>query len=231
MRIHLPVQIAAVVLAAGFGERLVGALHDALAADVDPRAGRHLAVHHEALAIELVEVLPGRPVRHEVRVGDQHARGVGMRLEHADGFSRLDEQRFVGFQRAQARDDLVVALPVARGLADAAVDHEVFGPLRDLGIEVVHEHAQRGFGEPALGRERSVGAGSVWPSSPPPPGGRPPSPRPPPPPLLFRQVSPQPPRRSLIGGRRRGGPISIKAPPPSLRSFSLFSLFAFLSSY
>jgi len=35
-------EIAAVVLAAHFDERLIRALHDALAADVDPRAGRHL---------------------------------------------------------------------------------------------------------------------------------------------------------------------------------------------
>ena len=48
---------------AGFGEGLVGALDDALAAYVDPGPGRHLAVHHETLAIEFVEVLPRRPLR------------------------------------------------------------------------------------------------------------------------------------------------------------------------
>ena len=36
VRIHLPAQVAAEVLAAHLGERLVGALHDALGADVDP---------------------------------------------------------------------------------------------------------------------------------------------------------------------------------------------------
>ena len=54
-------EVAAVVLPAHLDEGLVGALHDALAADVDPRAGRHLAVHHQALAIELVEVVPASP--------------------------------------------------------------------------------------------------------------------------------------------------------------------------
>ena len=54
-------EIAAIMLAADFGEGLVGSLHDALRADIDPGAGRHLAIHHEALAIELVELLPGRP--------------------------------------------------------------------------------------------------------------------------------------------------------------------------
>ncbi len=48
-------QIAVVMPAADFDEGLVGALNDALRADIDPRAGRHLAVHHQALAIELVE--------------------------------------------------------------------------------------------------------------------------------------------------------------------------------
>ena len=43
-------EIAAEMLAAHLGEGLVGALHDALAADVDPAAGGHLAVHHEPLA-------------------------------------------------------------------------------------------------------------------------------------------------------------------------------------
>ena len=91
-------EVAAIVLAAHLDEGLVGALHDALRADVDPRAGRHLAVHHQALAIELVEMLPGRPVRHEVGVGDQHARRVGMGAEHADRLARLHQQGLVALQ-------------------------------------------------------------------------------------------------------------------------------------
>ena len=39
-------------LRASGGEGFVGALHDALAADVNPRPGRHLAVHGEAQAFE-----------------------------------------------------------------------------------------------------------------------------------------------------------------------------------
>ena len=41
-------QVAAIMLAAHFDEGLIGALHDALRADVDPRARRHLAIHHQA---------------------------------------------------------------------------------------------------------------------------------------------------------------------------------------
>ena len=99
-------EIAAIMLAADFDEGLVGALNDALGADIDPRAGGHLAVHHQALAIELVEMIPGRPVRHEVGIGDQHARRVGMGAEHADRLARLDEQGLVGLQPLQRGDDL-----------------------------------------------------------------------------------------------------------------------------
>ena len=48
-------------------------------------------------------MLPGRPVRHEVGVGDQHARRVGMGAEHADRLARLDQQRLVVLELASAR--------------------------------------------------------------------------------------------------------------------------------
>ena len=144
-------QRAAVMAPAHLDKGLVGALDDALRADIDPRPRRHLAVHHQALAIELVEVVPGRPMRHQVRVGDQHARRVCVGLEHADRLSRLDEQRLVGLQPPQGLDDLVEGVPVARRAADAAVNHQLARALGDIGIEVVHQHAHRRFGEPALG--------------------------------------------------------------------------------
>ena len=64
------------------------------------------------------------------------------------GVFRTHEQRLVGFQALEGGDDGVVALPVARGLADAAVHDELLRPLRNLGVEVVHEHAQRGLDLP-----------------------------------------------------------------------------------
>ena len=54
------------MLAACFGKGFVCALDDALGSDVDPASCCHLAVHHEALFIELVEVIPIGPVRDEV---------------------------------------------------------------------------------------------------------------------------------------------------------------------
>ncbi|MNE48768.1 hypothetical protein D3C80_1432530 [compost metagenome] len=44
-------QVVVVVLATGFHEGFVGALHDALAADVDPAASGHLAVHGQAFGV------------------------------------------------------------------------------------------------------------------------------------------------------------------------------------
>ena len=119
-----------------------------LRADVDPRAGRHLAVHHQALLIELVEMVPGAPVRHEVGVGDQHARRILVGAEDADGLARLHQQRLVVLERAQARDDPVIGFPVARGAADAAIDDEFLGALGDVRVEIVHQHAERRLGEP-----------------------------------------------------------------------------------
>ena len=43
-------------------ERLVRALQDALGADVDPRPGRHLAVHGQSERLQAAELRPGRPV-------------------------------------------------------------------------------------------------------------------------------------------------------------------------
>ena len=156
----LAFQVAVVMLAAGFDEGFVGALDDALAADIDPRAGGHLAVHGQALGIELVEVLPVGPVRHQVGVGDQHARGVGVGLEDADRLAGLHQQGLVFIQLFQGGDDLVVALPVARGATDAAVHHQLLGVLGDFRVEVVHQHAQRRFGQPAFGVQLGAARGT-----------------------------------------------------------------------
>ena len=146
-------EAAAVVAPQQLGKGLVGALHDALRADIDPGAGGHLAVHHQALAIERVEMVERRPVRDQVRVRDQHARRVRVRAKHADGLSRLHAQGLVRLEIAQGCDHAIEALPIARGAARAAVDHQLVRVLRHLGIEIVHQHAQRRLGQPALGRQ------------------------------------------------------------------------------
>ena len=85
-------EVAAVMAPRDLRECLVGALYDALAADIDPRARSHLAVHHQALTVELVEMVKRRPVRYEVRVRDQHAWDVRVRAKHPDRFTGLDAQ-------------------------------------------------------------------------------------------------------------------------------------------
>ena len=74
---------AAEAAARDLGEALVGALHDALAADVDPRARRHLAVHRQPEFLEAAELVPGGPLGHQVGVGDEHARRPLVRAEDA----------------------------------------------------------------------------------------------------------------------------------------------------
>ncbi len=155
-----PGEIAAIMLAPDLDEGLVGALDDALAADIDPGARRHLAVHHQALAVELVEMRPVGPARHQVGVGDQHARRVGMGAEDPDRLARLHQQRLVVAQPAQRLHDPVEGFPVARGAADAAIDDQLLRLLRHLGIEIVHQHAERRLGQPAPRAERAAAGGT-----------------------------------------------------------------------
>ena len=145
-----PARSRAVVLLGRRGEGLVGALQDALRADVDPRAGRHLAVHGEAQRVQAAKLVPVVPVAHQVGVGDQHARRPLVGLKHADRLARLHQQRLVVLQPLEGGHDGVEGLPVARRLAGAAVDDQVLGTFGDLGVEVVHQHAHRGLLLPAL---------------------------------------------------------------------------------
>jgi AcrR family transcriptional regulator len=138
------------MLATHFGEGLVSPLDDPLRSDVNPAAGRHLAVHHQSAAIELVEDLPIRPFGHEIRVGDQHSRSVPVGGKHADRLARLDEQGLVFLEALERLDDLVEALPVARRSANSAIDDQALRILGNLVVEIVHQHSDRGFGRPLL---------------------------------------------------------------------------------
>ena len=68
---------------AGGVERFVRSLHDPLRADIDPRSCGHLSVHHESGALQFVELLPVGKMSNEIRIRDQHAGSVIVRLEHA----------------------------------------------------------------------------------------------------------------------------------------------------
>ena len=160
-----PGERAAEAPAGDLGEALVRALEDALRADVDPRAGRHLPVHRETEVLEATELGPRRPVGHEVRVGDEHPRRPLVGPEHADGLARLHEHRLVVGERAQRAAHGVERLPRAGGAARPSVDDEVVGTLGDVGVEVVLEHPERRLLRPAsaaqLGASRGTdGAGA-----------------------------------------------------------------------
>ena len=85
------------------GESLVRSLQNSLGSDVNPAAGRHLAVHRQAAILEVAEGFPGGPGGHEQRVGDEHARRAGVRPEDANRLAGLHQQRLVVFERAQRR--------------------------------------------------------------------------------------------------------------------------------
>ncbi len=155
-----PGEAAVEPLAGDGAEGLEGALEDALAADVDPRTGRHLAVHDEPALLQAAELLPVGPVADQVRVGDEHARRPLAGPQHPDRLAGLHQQRLVVSQRAQGPHDRVVRLPVPGRLAGAAVDHQLLGVLGHLRVQVVHQHPQRALLLPAETAERGAVGGT-----------------------------------------------------------------------
>ena len=129
-------------------ECLVGALDDPLGSDVRPSAGRHLTIHREAQRLELVERLPVRPFRHEMRIRDQHPRRVPVCLEDRHRLSTLHDQRLVVTEAPERLDDPVERVPVPSRFAGSPVDDELVRLLRVL--EVVLEHAEDRLLPPAL---------------------------------------------------------------------------------
>ncbi len=134
-------------------ERLVGALNDSLRADVDPRTRRHLAVHREPLCFEFAKDAPIRPLRDQIGVGDQHARRASVRFKNGNGLAALHDQRLVVLQPAQRANDRIEGLPRPCGAAVTAIDDQILGTFGNLGIEIVHQHAQCGFLRPTQASE------------------------------------------------------------------------------
>ncbi len=76
-----------------------------------------------------------------------------MGAEHPHRLAGLNQQSLLIPQSPERRHDLPEALPVARSLADTPVDDQVLWPLGDLGVEVVHQHPQCRFRQPAAARQ------------------------------------------------------------------------------
>ena len=90
-------------------------------------------------------------MRHQIGVGNQYTRRIGVSFENTDRFARLDQQRFVILQPFEHFDNFVVTVPVTRCSTDTAVDDQLLRAFRDLRVEIVHQHAQGRFGQPAFG--------------------------------------------------------------------------------
>ncbi|CEJ64440.1 hypothetical protein [Citrobacter pasteurii] len=131
-------QVTLIMLTPGLNEGFISPLHDALTADVDPAPGGHLAVHRQPFGVQFIKVFPGSPMRHQVGVGNQHARRIVMGFEHADRFAGLNQQGFIGFKFGQRLDDGVIALPVPRCTANPAVNHQLMRIFRHIRIQIVH---------------------------------------------------------------------------------------------
>ena len=113
-------------------------------------------------ALELAELVPGGPIRDEIGVGDEHARRVGVRAEAAHGAcptARAASRRRLEASRS-SRTMHVERLPGARGLPGAAVDDQVVAGARRPRVEVVVQHAERGFLDPAFARELGAARGA-----------------------------------------------------------------------
>ncbi len=149
---------AAKVLIRAFGEGLVRPLQDSLGADVDPRAGRHLAVHGQAHGIQTTEFVPVAPARYQMRIRNKDTRRLFMGTEHADWLSGLDNQRLVILQALQRGDDTMIGLPISCGLSPTSVHDQLFRMLGNRRVQIVHQHAHGGFLMPAFAMQfRSVG--------------------------------------------------------------------------
>src|SRR5688572_24490079 len=102
------------MLAGGLSERLVCPLQDALRAYVYPATRRHLPVHYQALGFEFGEDLSRGPVRHKIRISDEHARRIGRGSEDTYGLAALHKQRLIVLERPEAFHYLEERGPVAR---------------------------------------------------------------------------------------------------------------------
>ena len=127
---------------------VVGALDDALAADVDPRARGHLAGHHEALAVSSLKWSQFAHFGTRFEFASS-TRGASHASFHADRFARLDQQRFVVVEIGQRLHDRVEAFPVARARSRCRRRRRLLRVLGDLGSGCSGSSKRR-LGEPGF---------------------------------------------------------------------------------
>ncbi len=143
-------QRSAKVLSANRAKGLVRSLEDSLRPDVDPRPGGHLSIHHEAGALELAKMIPGRPAADEVAVGDQDPRRADMRAKHADGLTTLNQERLIAVERPKGRNNGIERRPAPGRAARSTINNQIAGTLCHVRVEIVHKHAKGRFLLPSL---------------------------------------------------------------------------------
>ena len=132
------------------GKCFICALQNTLRANVNPASRRHLPIHDQPFSFPFIEIFLGSPVRHNVGVGNEDARGIGMGAENGNRLAALHEQRFIILKLAQRFKNGVKCIPIAGGAPPSAVDDEVFGVAGDFGVEVVLQHAVGGLLQPSF---------------------------------------------------------------------------------
>src|SRR5947209_6430609 len=152
------------MLSGGRGEGFVCTLQDSLGADVDPASCSHLAVHHQARAIELVELVPIAPMTYEVGIAQQNSGCVLMSSKNANGFAGLHQQSFIICEGSQGLDDGVEAIPISRRAPGPAVNDQVFRLLGYVRIQIVQEHSKGGFLLPAPAGDFHSTGSPEWPA-------------------------------------------------------------------
>src|SRR5579884_697788 len=78
---------SAEMLPSGGCEGFIRALHNALAADVNPGTGGHLAVHGQPQFFETVKLIPIRPPADEVSICNQNARRFAVGADNSNRFA------------------------------------------------------------------------------------------------------------------------------------------------
>src|SRR5215467_12069918 len=142
------------------GECLKRALDDALTSYVDPGPGGHLAVHCQAKTFQPVELVPVGPVADQIGVCNQNSGRVFVSAKDAYGFARLNKQSLAVFEITERLDDGMKRRPIASSSAGSSIYDQIFGFLRDVRIQVVHQHAEGGLLMPPLATEISASRAS-----------------------------------------------------------------------
>jgi hypothetical protein len=112
-----------------------------------------LSVHRQAGALEAIELIVIGPMPDKILIGYEDSRSFVVSSEFADWFARLNKQRLVVLQLAQAADNRFVSIPAPGRAAGPAVNDQPIRILRHSRIEIVHQHPHRGFLMPPFASE------------------------------------------------------------------------------